>query len=482
MLLENLADLLDVLVQEVLPLVVLHPVRHQRPAAAHNPGNPLAHQRDMLAQHTRVNRHVIHTLLGLLLDHFQHQPDGQVFRPPDPGDRFIHRHRPHGHRRCANNRLSNHRDVPTSREVHHRIRAIVHGVMQLLQFLIDVRACRGISAICVDLTLRGDPDRHRLQVAVMDIGGNDAPPPRYLRSNQLRLQLFALGNELHLLSCDALARQVHLRNVPVSVRPGNTRFPLFNPAIAQSHRAPSVLGDGKRMSRTTSQRLTWNYGTWGWARQLGDAQTKVVAGAATLTNHSCAARRRPVPGCTRTRSAPWSNPDQQADSALPPARLLRPPPPTPETAHQHGSCPQRESLENIRPAENPAVEHHLNAPAQASAPQVPPRSSRALKHPTASAAQIRRRYKASRFARIVSFAVRSARNIVVRSRRKDFLRLLLQQTQRHGNRRFSAAEPERANLQLAHRSTRYRLRLFRIAHIDAGLYTEEKVRLGNPHP
>src|SRR5437879_3857447 len=143
--------------------------------------------------------------------------------------------------------------------------------MQLLQFLIDVRACRGISDICVDLALRGDPDRHRLQVAVMDIGGNDAPPPRYLASNQLRLQPFALGNELHLLACDALPRQVHLRNVPVSVRPGHTRFPLFNPAIAQSHRAPSVLGAGKRMYRTTSQRLKWTYGTCGWARLRGQA-------------------------------------------------------------------------------------------------------------------------------------------------------------------------------------------------------------------
>src|SRR6266853_2683039 len=98
------------------------------------------------------------------------------------------------------------------------------------------------------------------------------------------------------------------------------------------------------------------------ARQLGDAQTKGVAGAATLTNHSCTARRRPVRDSTRTRSAPWSNPDQQADSAVPPARLLGPPPPQVETAHQHGSCPQRESLENIRPASNPAVEHHRNAP------------------------------------------------------------------------------------------------------------------------
>src|SRR5256714_6775575 len=101
--------------------------------------------------------------------------------------------------------------------------------MQLLQFLIDVRACRGISDICVDLTLRGDPDSHRLQVAVMDIGGEDAPSPRYLPSNQLRLQPFALCNELQLPPCAALARPVHPRHVPVSLRPRHTPLPPCHP-------------------------------------------------------------------------------------------------------------------------------------------------------------------------------------------------------------------------------------------------------------
>src|SRR6267378_3143325 len=75
------------------------------------------------------------------------------------------------------------------------------------------------------------------------------------------------------------------------------------------------------------------------------------------------------------------------------------------------------------------------------------------------------------------FAARPARNIVVRPRRKDFLRLLLQQMQRHGHRRFSEPEPECINLQLALCTCRHCLRLFRIAHVEAGLYMGEKVRL-----
>ena len=74
----------------------------------------------------------------------------------------------------------------------------------------------------------------------MDVGGNDAAPARHFAADQLRFQLLALRKVLHLLADNALPRQVHLRNVPVSVRAGNRRFSLLNPAIAQSHKTPSV--------------------------------------------------------------------------------------------------------------------------------------------------------------------------------------------------------------------------------------------------
>ena len=76
-LLENLADVVKILVQEILLFVMLHPVRHQRAAAAHDSRDPLAHQRHMFAQHAGVNGHVVHALLGLLFNHFQHQIHGQ---------------------------------------------------------------------------------------------------------------------------------------------------------------------------------------------------------------------------------------------------------------------------------------------------------------------------------------------------------------------------------------------------------------------
>jgi hypothetical protein len=114
----------------------------------------------------------------------------------------------------------------------------MHRVMQLLQLLVDIRGGGGVADVRIDLALRSDADGHRLQVAVMDIGGNDAAPARHFAADQLRFQLLALRNALHLLADDALPRQMHLRNVPVSVRSANGRFSFLNPAIAQSHNPP----------------------------------------------------------------------------------------------------------------------------------------------------------------------------------------------------------------------------------------------------
>src|ERR1700682_4381077 len=113
--------------------------------------------------------------------------------------------------------------------------------MQLLQLLVDIRAGGRVPDVRIDLAFRSDAYGHWLQAPVMDVGGNGAAPAPPFAADQLRFQLFALRNVLHLLTDDALPRQVHLRNVPVTVPPGNRRFSLLNPAIAQS--PPQVLRD-----------------------------------------------------------------------------------------------------------------------------------------------------------------------------------------------------------------------------------------------
>ncbi len=93
MLLEDLADLVKVLVQEILLVILHHPLGQNRAAAADDAGDALGGERNVLHQHAGVDGHVIHALLGLLLDHFQHHVDVQVFHAANAPQRFIDRHR-----------------------------------------------------------------------------------------------------------------------------------------------------------------------------------------------------------------------------------------------------------------------------------------------------------------------------------------------------------------------------------------------------
>ena len=62
----DLADLVEVRVEEVLLMVRQAPLGHDRAAAADDAGDALGGQRDVAQQHAGVDREVVHALLGLL--------------------------------------------------------------------------------------------------------------------------------------------------------------------------------------------------------------------------------------------------------------------------------------------------------------------------------------------------------------------------------------------------------------------------------
>ncbi len=65
------------------------------------------------------------------------------------------------------------RDVAAGGEVHHRVGAVVHGAMQLFEFVVDVGGGGGIADVGVDLAEERDADAHGLEITVIDIGGDD---------------------------------------------------------------------------------------------------------------------------------------------------------------------------------------------------------------------------------------------------------------------------------------------------------------------
>src|SRR5258706_84903 len=152
---------------------MLHPVGHERTAAAHDAGDTLADKRHMLAHHAGVNGHVVDALLGLFFDYFEHQVEGEIFGAADAGNGFVYGDGADRNGRSVDNGFADGGDVAAGGEVHHGIRAVVDRVVELFQLFINIGTGGGISDICVDLAFGGDADGHRFEVAVMNIGGGE---------------------------------------------------------------------------------------------------------------------------------------------------------------------------------------------------------------------------------------------------------------------------------------------------------------------
>ncbi len=197
--------------------MVRHPLRQNRPAAADDAGDALRNHGQILNEHAGMDGHVVHALLRLLFDHFQHHVLVEVFNPLDPRNGFVNRHRADGHGRVPQNGLANLMDVAAGGEVHHGVGAEVHRSVQLLEFFLDVRGHRRIADVGIDLAQRGHPDAHGLQFGMIDIGGNNHPPAGDFVAHQFRRQLLAVRDVRHLFRDDSPARVAHLGKIAVRI-------------------------------------------------------------------------------------------------------------------------------------------------------------------------------------------------------------------------------------------------------------------------
>ncbi len=141
------------LVQKILFVMVGHPLRQNRSAAADDSRDALGHHRNILHQQSRMNCEVVDALLGLLFDYFQVDVDVQVFELLHAIQRLINRHRPDRHGRIPQDRFANGVNVAAGRKIHHSIRPIVDGSVQLAQLFVNVRCDGGVADVCVDLAL-----------------------------------------------------------------------------------------------------------------------------------------------------------------------------------------------------------------------------------------------------------------------------------------------------------------------------------------
>ena len=98
-----------------------------------------------------MNGHIVHALLGLLLDHFEHHFRRQVGHAADAHQCLVNRDGPDRNRGSVQDRLADARDVAAGRKVHDRIGAVMDCDVELVEFFLDLGGDGRVADVGVDL-------------------------------------------------------------------------------------------------------------------------------------------------------------------------------------------------------------------------------------------------------------------------------------------------------------------------------------------
>ena len=215
-LLADVEDVVVVLVERVLHLIVQHPARDEGAAAAHDVHDAAlaAHALDGAARDTAVQRHEVRAVLGLLLDCLEdvvirHLDDGAVLAD-GAHRRLIQRHRADHDRRMLYDALTRDVDVVARREIHDRVGAAAHGLIEFLELRLDVRERTRRADVRIDLDAQSLADAARAQVLVIDIRADGNRAVCHALADCLDRDVLLLCYNLHRIGDAALTGLLHL--------------------------------------------------------------------------------------------------------------------------------------------------------------------------------------------------------------------------------------------------------------------------------
>ena len=201
--LHDVADVLEVGVEEVLLVVRQAPLGHDRPAARDDAGHAAGGQRHVTQQHAGVDGEVVHALLGLFDERVAEEFPAELFGAAvHLLQHLVDRHGADRHRGVADDPLAGFVDVPAGGQVHHRVRAPADRPDQLLHLLGDARGHRGVADVGIDLGQEVAADDHRLAFRMVDVGRQDGAPACDLLAHELR------GDGLRNVRAEALTRML----------------------------------------------------------------------------------------------------------------------------------------------------------------------------------------------------------------------------------------------------------------------------------
>ena len=186
----DLTDLLEVGIEEILLMVVDHPLRHDGTAATDDPCDTFGGHGYMVQQQSCVDGEVVHPLLRLFDECIAEDLPCQVLGDPvHLLKRLIDRHGPDGYGRVTQYPVTRGMDVLTRAQIHHRIRTPSGGPDHLLHLFGDAGSGRGVTDVGIDLDKEVSPDDHRLHFGVIDVARDD-------RTSCCDLLTYKLGSDL----------------------------------------------------------------------------------------------------------------------------------------------------------------------------------------------------------------------------------------------------------------------------------------------
>ena len=225
----NVADIVEVLIEETFLVVVETPLAHDTTATAHDTAETAVGEMHVVATDAGMDGEVVNTLLALLDEGItEYLPVQILYLAVYLLQSLVDRHGSYRYRTVAHNPFTGFVDVVAGREVHQCIASPLARPYSLIYLFLDAGGSGRVTDVGIDLHEEVAADDHRFALRVVDVGRKNGTSAGNLITNILRgdmgidAQLLAVhvladSHILHLWSDDARLGISHLGDVLASL-------------------------------------------------------------------------------------------------------------------------------------------------------------------------------------------------------------------------------------------------------------------------
>ncbi len=177
----DVADVIEMLVEETLPVVYQAPLAHDAAATAHDAAETLVGQVDIVAADAGVDGEVVYTLLTLFDECVLVDFPAQVFHlAVHLFQSLVDGYGANGHRTVAHDPLAGFVDVVARGEVHQSVASPFARPYRLVHLLFYAGGSGRVADVGIDFYKEVAANDHRFAFGVVDVGRESSTAPGYL--------------------------------------------------------------------------------------------------------------------------------------------------------------------------------------------------------------------------------------------------------------------------------------------------------------